>query len=464
MSRPVWHDLALAAADGARRRAGLDELLVVAPFPTFSPHAAFAGGAVRDDADEGSDPATELSGAFGPARLARMCVAYVGCFSSTGDKAGLAREVGSLVGVVGQVIVLEVEIETGSELIEIPPGADDLRAARIDCREHRYPAAFWGDPVIRITVCGPPRREVPGVSALDVAVCDHQGKAAPFTEAVATAGHRLTIPPDRADAVLIDHDVPFHGRLRFVDACVNDGGRGFLYPHGADPALMSGWDGLYPVYPRLAGALVIGGGYAEVARAFGYPLPVHVVGWPYCELAPRRCGPVNNVLFAPTHPPYLDNPRYPKRNVEVFERLLACPVRLTVRYLGALEANGLYEVPGVTYIRGDIFDSPGMIEQIDAVDCVVADRATFGNLAIARGVTTVLWDSAIVFDNSGTRAPDHLDLYRELLRYPFDVDNGDLWGTITAASQDSEQVARWRARFIGDPLDPEAVIDALTGR
>ena len=163
-NRPIWHNVALAAADDARRRADLEELLVIAPFQTFSVSAAFAGGAVRDDDEGESDPASELSEVFGAARLARMCVAFLGCFSSTRDRAALAREVSTLIGVAGQVIVLEVEVATGSELIEVPPGADDLRAADIECREHRYPAAFWGDPVMRISVCGPPRRAQPGRS------------------------------------------------------------------------------------------------------------------------------------------------------------------------------------------------------------------------------------------------------------------------------------------------------------
>jgi hypothetical protein len=85
-------------------------------------------------------------------------------------------------------------------------------------------------------------------------------------------------------------------------------------------------------------------------------------------------------------------------------------------------------------------------------------------MAIARGATTVLWDSAIVVNNEGVLSPDHIERYRDLIRFPFDVDDDDLWKTITAASQDIERVAEWRGRFIGEALDPQAMLDAFLMR
>jgi hypothetical protein len=462
--RPPWHDQAVEEADAARRRAGLDELLVVAPFPAFRSDPTFAGGAVRDDSDETNDAGSDLLDALGHERLARMCVAYVGCFSQTADPAGVAHEIGSLIGIVGQLVVVEVEAGPEPFLTASPRGAAELRAEGIASREHRIPASVMCEGGIRVTVCGSARRTETATSTLRVVISDHQGKSLPLREAVTASGHDLIDWAEAADVVLIDHDVPFHGKLPMIDACVEAGGRAFLYPHGADAALMSQWDGMYPIYPRLSGALVVAEGHAEVARAYGYPLPVHIIGWSLCPLAPRRPGPVRNILFAPTHPPYMGHPRYPQRNTEVFESLLNCPAALVVRHIGGLEENGLYDVPHVTFVRGDFGDAPGMVEQIDAADCVIADRGTFGNMAIARGATTVLWDSAIVVNNEGVRSPDHIERYRELIRFPFDVDDGDLWKTITAASQDIERVAEWRERFIGEALDPQAMLDAFLMR
>ncbi len=454
---PVLEFLARSVLD-APRLPGVEGVLVIAPDRVFTRSADLVGAAVRSDEDA-ADVAADLVNALGAERLARTAIAYTGCFAHTADAAALVAEIAAVARVAGQVLVAEAEPLD-------PPAASRaaalLRTAGLELREHRLVPAFADDPVIRRIHLGP----VPpqgGMRPLKVAISDHQGKSLEIQAALAAAGHILTDDVLAADAVLIDHDVHFHGKQHFVAAAVAAGRKGFLYPHGADPALMAGWDGIYEVFPLLSGAMVISEGHAQVARRYGYPLPLHSIGWPYCEQRDRRAGPVEHVLFAPTHPPYLGNPRYPGRNAEMFEKLLRCPVRLTVRHIGTLEENGLWEVPGVTFTRGDMGDAPGMLAQIDAADCVVADRSTFGNLSVARGATTVLWDTSLVFNNEGSRHPDHLDLYRDLLHHPFDADDGDMWDLIRAAASDTRRIAEWRERFIGHPLDAAAVTATIRG-
>lgn len=448
--------------DAAVQAAVLTDLagvFVLAPYelPTAD-WAPVVGAAERDD-DSGDDVAAALVDALGAGVLARLLVAYVGCFTDSRRPEALAREIGAVARRAGLVVVVEPEAPKGSAS---RVGAL-LAAENISVREHRLvpPDGGSGSPVLRRFVCGtatPGPRPAP----LRVAISDHMGKSLAIAHALAAAGHELVDFADTADIVLIDHDAPFHGKLRLVEACVRNGGRAFLYPHGADPAMMSSWDGLYPICPLLSGALVIAEGHAEIARRWGYPFPTHTIGWSLCEQRPRQtaCEP-RRVLFAPTHPPYLGNPRYPGRNAEIFGRLLQCPVEITVRHIGPIEENGLWDAAGVTFVRGDAPGSPGMIEQIDAFDAVVADRSTFGNLAIARGVAAVLWDSAIVLNNDGSSSPDHVHLYREYLRYPFDADSGGLWQVLQAAAADTQLVAEWRAKFIGEPLDVAALEQAL---
>lgn len=404
----------------------------------------------------------DLVAAFGQSGVGRLLVAYGGCWSESGEDR-LADELAALASAVASVSVLEPEHPDA--LAGLSRVSHRLEAGGLCVREDRVVApcgAGWQAARIMNIDGG-----VAMASRERLAVCisDHQGKSAAIAAALADAGHFLVGDPSLADAVLIDHDVPFHGKLPLVEACVAAGGRAFLYPHGADSGLMAHWDGLYPPSPLLSGVLVAAPGYAEIARRYEYPAPVHVIGWSLCPLAERRVGIVpRRVVFAPTHPPYLGNPRYPARNREVFDRLRALDYELTVRHLGPLEANGLEPVPGVAYVQGDLPGAPGMLEQIDATDCVVGDRGTFSNLAIARGVTTVVWDAAIIEDNSGTRFPIHLDRYLDYLRYPFDVDDrDDLAATIAAAAADTELVADWRARFIGDPLDPSALERVIAG-
>ena len=59
----------------------------------------------------------------------------------------------------------------------------------------------------------------------------------------------LVQPGTGADAVLIDHDAPFHGKLPLVEACVATGGPAFVYPHGAPAGRVASLDGLNPPPP-----------------------------------------------------------------------------------------------------------------------------------------------------------------------------------------------------------------------
>lgn len=443
--------LALSSADLAGG-SGAAGMLLVAPLEVDVRLPGLLGCAAHDGVGDPEGSSRALTDALGSALLARTVVAYTGC-GVPGRHGALVREAAAVARHAARVVLVEHEADAA-------PMRAALAAAGLLHREHRVLLSTDGSAAARRFCLGP----APAADRMPparVAISDHQGKSAAIADALRAAGHAVVDDPFLADAVLIDHDVPFHGKLGLVDACVAGGGRALLYPHGADPALLAGWDGLYPVSPQLSGVLVLAPGHAEVARRYGYPHPLHVMGWPYCGQRPRRTGPVSRVLFAPTHPPYLGNPRYPGRNAEMFARLRACPVHLTVRHIGTLEENGLPRVTGVEYVRGDSPGAPGMLEQIDAADCVVADRSTFGNLAVARGVTTVVWDSTLVFDNAGTRPPDHLDAYRDLLHHPFDADDGDMWDLIRAASQDAARFAAWRERFIGPPLDVDAIAAAV---
>jgi hypothetical protein len=302
-----------------------------------------------------------------------------------------------------------------------------------------------------------------------VMILDHQGKSALIANALASRGCELVQDPEFADVVLIDHDIPSHGKIQYAERCVAAGGRAFMYPHGAGAGLMANWDGLFPVSPIISGLFPPGGpGHAEVARRFGYPHPVHDVGWTLCDLKPRRePHPVRSVLFAAQHPKgdgHLSDWKL-ARNRDIFDRLVATPAKLTVRHLYELELNGIPRVDGVEYIQGDMLDWAGMLAQIDAADVVISDRSTFCSLAIARGVTTVMFDSTIIArDLDRSHQADHIELYREYMRFPFEAEDGvDIWELMNAAAQDSDLVGEWRERFVGGPFDVDRMLDVLVG-
>ncbi len=303
---------------------------------------------------------------------------------------------------------------------------------------------------------------------MKVMALDHQGKSVPIVRALAARGCELVDDPSLADVVLIDHDVPAHGRLPYAEACVAAGGRAFLYPHGAGSGLMAMWDGLFPISPVMSGVLVSGPGHIEVARRYGYPHPVHDIGWTLCEQRPRRAtGRVEKVVFAANHPKgdgHLSDWKM-ARNQDIFARLRATPVQLTVRFIGTLEQNGLPQVDGVEYTQARFEDHDDQLAQIDGADVVVSDRSTFSNLAIARGVTVVMFDSAIVAkDLDREHRTDNIHLYHDYIRFPFDAEDGvDIWELMHEAARDEDLVGDFRERFVGRPFDVDALMEALHG-
>ncbi|HEY4348154.1 MAG TPA: hypothetical protein VGM80_11240 [Gaiellaceae bacterium] len=303
---------------------------------------------------------------------------------------------------------------------------------------------------------------------LKVMILDHQGKSQAIASALSASGCLLVRDPANADAILIDHDLPAHGKLRHAETCVASGGRAFIYPHGAGAGLLASWDGLAPVSPLISGVLAPGPGHAEVAHRFGYPHPVYDVGWTFCPTKPRRAtGQVETVLFAAQHPKgdgHLSDWKL-ARNRDIFDRLLDTPARLTVRYIHDLEANGIPRVDGVEYVQGRFEDLDEQLAAIDAADVVVSDRATFSNVAIARGTTTVMFDSTVIAkDLDRDHTASHLDDYREYIRFPFEAEDGvDIWELMKAAAADEDLVGEWRARFVGGPLDVHALLAALRG-
>lgn len=302
-----------------------------------------------------------------------------------------------------------------------------------------------------------------------VMVMDHDGKSRTIQQALVERGCTLVDDARVADVILIDHDVPTHGKLVHAEACVEAGGRAFLYPHGASAMALAAWDGLFPVSPILSGNFVNGPGHIEVARRWGYPHPVIDFGWTLCDLKPRRAtGKVENVLFAAQHPKgdgHLSDWKL-GRNQDIFRRLRACPVNLTVRYIGTLEQNGLPEDPNVNWVQAKLDDFPGQLAQIDAVDVVVSDRATFSCVAISRGTTVVMFDSTIMAkDLDRDHRTDHLHLYEDYVRYPFDAgfEGTDMWELLNDAARDEDLVGDFRERFIGGPFDVDVLMDTLHG-
>ena len=294
---------------------------------------------------------------------------------------------------------------------------------------------------------------------LKFAVNDHYRESLAFVRALLNAGHEL-VSSGPADLLLIDLDPPLSGYQKLIKTYHDMGAKVVLYPHGGGGPVLS-YDGLWEPDPRIAANLLTGPGQAEFMRRIQYPSPTHTVGWSYCEMLPfRACDDVQHVCFAPTHPNADGSMAESRRalNSEVYARLLEGPWRLTVRHIGTLEQNGLWEADGVEFVNGRL---QAETAEIDVVDAVVAGDGTFPTLAIARGVPTVMYGQATLalgLPDEELIPPQRADLYMDYIRYPFDFADGPLEEIVHAAARSEAPIVDWKRRFVGEPFDARAAV------
>jgi hypothetical protein len=294
-----------------------------------------------------------------------------------------------------------------------------------------------------------------------IALRDHLGKGRPYAGALLRAGHELV--SEDADLLLIDLDDAECGYVEVIEPFKDAGATVLLYPHGASPLI--GYDGITEPSALVDASLQIAPGHAEVMRRLEYPTATHVVGWPYSEIGPfRSSAKLERVLLAPTHPSghgYLPDLER-ELNAHAYAQLLDGPWELTVRYFGTLEQNGLWDAPGVRFVRSNLGVATDDIERSDAV---VAGVGTFPWLSIARGVPTVQYGQDIMPTKGhpgdkriGLR---HFERYHRYMRYPFDTADGPLDELLYAAARSEEPILEWKRRFIGEPFDERAYVELV---
>jgi hypothetical protein len=288
-----------------------------------------------------------------------------------------------------------------------------------------------------------------------VGIHHHQRKAVALAEALVAHGHEL-VAGGPADAFLIDADREYHRPI--IDDWIKRGAKAFVYPHGA-PADVT--HDIVAAYERVTGAFVYGEGQAEVLRRIEYPNETYTIGWFYSPQQPfRGDGRVRNVLFAPAHPLQsgLLVDVFRQHNHDAFAALLAVPgIRITVRHVQGVEANGLWHEPGVEYVRGA---EDNAYEQIDAADVVVGFYGTFPTMAVARGCPTVFYGGDMRFSDiehgGEPRYAARQDRYHDYLRYPVDLADGPAAEQLERAAAGEQ--TDWRRRFVGPEWNPSRFV------
>lgn len=293
---------------------------------------------------------------------------------------------------------------------------------------------------------------------LKISVRDHGRKSHAFVRALAAAGHEFRSNGE-VDIMLLDLDPPYLLHKRLLDTYSEMGAKIILYPHGGGGPQLS-YEGLWEPDARVFANFVTAPGHAEYLRRIDYPAQVHSIGWTYCDQKPfRACDDVRNVVFAPWHPNGDGSMTDVQRgwNTEVFKQLLDSPFQVTVRHIGTLEQNGLWQADGVTYVNGR--NSPQTTE-MDRADAVVAADGTYPTIAIARGVPTVIYGQGVMavgFPGETPKLmPDRPELYWDYAKYPYDVSDGDLETVVRAAAR--SEATEWRRRYVGEDFDALAFV------
>lgn len=293
----------------------------------------------------------------------------------------------------------------------------------------------------------------------------HQGKERAYVDALRHAGYVASINDRRAGVKFALYDMDGGKRTDKLEQYHRRGLPIFLYPHAARPQII--WDGIWDVWPNSKCNFVPGPGHKEVMERYGYPLPIEVCGWTYCETKPfQPVGQPKRILFGPIHPSVsgwiCDEDK--EANQRTFKVLLAycreIGASLTVRHIQSLERNGLQRVAGVTYVLG----KPDLaIREIDMADVVVGHQ-TFAYLSVARGKPTLMMREDLpphTVSHGQTVYAASWEKYADIMAYPLDILAGTPADVIRQACQGDPAAAAWRERFIGVPWEPKKFVEKL---
>lgn len=288
---------------------------------------------------------------------------------------------------------------------------------------------------------------------------DHQNKSAGLYQSLMMDARFKIVPlGEPADILLIDHDATAYYR-QIIDTYKAIGTKIVLYPHGATAHLA--WDGVWPVYDKVDAFLAMSEGQAETMHRYGYPKPVYVTGWHWCEIKPFRRSYNKRILFAPIHA--LNNgflhPEVKRLNGRVHDALAKTAGKeLSVRYMGDLDIIGIKPDERVEYHRGAADNS---YHDIDTADLVVSFE-TFAYLSIARGKPTVMYRQEIPYfdghDEQSIRYAKHWKQYGDFMRYPVTIGQD---GLVSGNAFDPDQIAEWKQLFIGEPMPEGRLGDIL---
>lgn len=292
-----------------------------------------------------------------------------------------------------------------------------------------------------------------------------EGKELYLRQALYAAGHTEAERIDETDLLLLDTDAPWaHPRPEMIRAAKAAGAKVALYPHGGLPVCWM-YDGICEPDPDIDLRLEHGPGSVQVADALGLDLKQEAPGWLYSPTVPFAPVEPRKVLFAPLHPiieglanPMNGHDPAPGWNQAIYKALLGLDYDLTVSVVGPAHRSGLWPHPRARLVENHAMSFTESYRLVMDADAVVA-AGTMAALAVACGKPLVSFAQENFQDYVEGAFPqaDNPGLYRDMIRYPLDADDGALGELIERASAGDAEAARWRERFVGDDGSEAAV-------
>lgn len=302
------------------------------------------------------------------------------------------------------------------------------------------------------------------------ALFDHAGKGGYLRQKLLERGHELADSVEGTELLLLDCDWAWaHPRPFLIQHAVEVGAKVALYPHGGVPQTFV-YDGLTEPDARVDLRLEHGPQTVAIGADIHPALNQFATGWLFSPTRPYkpRKKRARTVLFAPQHPNMATvgsigngHDPAPSLNAPVYRRLLELDLDVVVTYCGPWWGNGIWAWPRVKMEANHEMRFERTFELVQQADVVVG-AGTVAALGIASGKPTVMLGQGNFADwvDGAYRLPDNTDLYAEILRYPIDVEDGDLEdmiGEACSGGELAEQAENWRHLFVGDDGTDNAV-------
>ena len=283
-------------------------------------------------------------------------------------------------------------------------------------------------------------------------VIKHQHKAEPFAKALRKAGV-FQNNYGYGDVTLLDKDwasVVTKKMHPIGERQHNRGSVVVLYPHSA--VLPWWYDGIFEPQEFVACLFVVAEGQKEGTKLF-YNKRVETCGWPWSPQKDFSLPSGESVLFAPIHPSKKDlRVEAIEANASIQEELLKMNAKVTCRYIGELEHQGIEYTDKWIWVKGG---PDGSYSDIDRADVVIAE-GTFMYLSVARGKPTIGINQHLPMRSNAreldAERPHNWHKYGDDIAYPINYSEGNLKRLIDWATK--EEQTEWRRRFIGKSLEP----------